>query len=96
MKKYGTTRLISGRTEALYPKLNESAATGDVLQYIYFVLVAKNHQRIRSRCLIHEFPSQILFNDVNHGYTATILKKNYVATSVLYDHRTSLTRCNSY
>ena len=78
MKKYGTTRSISGRTEGLYPELNESAATGDVLQYIYFVLVAKNHQRIRSKCLIHEFPSQILFNDVNHGYTATILKKNYL------------------
>ena len=49
--------------EALYAELNERAkvatssysATGDFLQYIYFVLMAKNHQKIRFRCLIHEF-----------------------------------------
>ena len=102
MKKYGATRLISGRTEALYPELNESAATGDVLQYIYFVLVAKNHQRIRSRCLVHEFPSQILFNDINHGYTATILKKNYLwlhpfymtMATYCYHEKVYRTHCN--
>ena len=31
------------------------SATGEFLQYIYSVLVAKNHQKIRSRCLVHEF-----------------------------------------
>ena len=30
------------------------SALGDFLQYIYSLLVAKNHQKIRSRCLVHE------------------------------------------
>ena len=50
-KKYGGTRLISEKTEALYADLNERgeaatsgySATGDFLQYIYYVLVTKNH-----------------------------------------------------
>ena len=62
-KKYGGTGLISEKTEALYAELNERAeaatssysATGNFLEYIYSVLVTKNHQKIRSRCLIHEF-----------------------------------------
>ena len=49
--------------EALYAELNERAvaatssysATGNFLQYIYFVLMAKNNQQIRSWCLVHEF-----------------------------------------
>ena len=85
-KKYGGTGLISAKTEALYVELNlraEAASsscsvTGDFLQYIYYVPVTKNHQNIRSRCLVHDFcfPSQIFFNDINHGYRAVILKKN--------------------
>ena len=67
-KKNGSAGLISEKTEALYAELNEKAeavtssysATGDFLQYIYSVLVAKNHQEIRFRCLIHEF----FFTDV--------------------------------
>ena len=55
-KKYGGTGLISKKTEALYAELNERAevatisylASGDFLQYIYFLLLAKNHQKIRS------------------------------------------------
>ena len=55
-KKYGFTRLISEKPEALYAKLNKRAeaatktcsTTGDFLQYFYSVLVAKNHQKIRS------------------------------------------------
>ena len=70
--------------EALYAELNERAeaatssysATGDFLQYIYSVLVTKNHQKIRSRCLVHEFSFTDIFNDINHGYRAAILKKN--------------------
>ena len=31
------------------------STTGSFLQYIYSVLVAKNHQKIRSRYLVHEF-----------------------------------------
>ena len=63
-KKYEGTGLISEKTEAFYAELiNESSeaatssysATGNFLQYIFSVLVAKNHQRIRSRCLVHEF-----------------------------------------
>ena len=42
-KKYGRT------TTSSY------SLTGEFLQYIYAVLVAKYHQRIRSRYLIHEF-----------------------------------------
>ena len=59
-KKYGGTGLVSEKTEALYAELNERveaatssySATGEFLQYIYSVLVAKNHQKIRSRCLV--------------------------------------------
>ena len=62
-KKYGGTWLISGKTEALYPELNERAkaatssysVTGDFLQYIFSVPVTKNPQNIRSRCLANEF-----------------------------------------
>ena len=61
-KKYGGAGLRSEKTEALYAELNKRAeaatssysATGDFLQYIYSVLIAKNHQKIRSRCLVHE------------------------------------------
>ena len=53
-KKYGGTGLISGKTKALYAELNKRAeaatnsypATGDFLQYIYSVLVTKDHQNI--------------------------------------------------
>ena len=62
-KKYKGTGLISEKTEALYAELNKIAevatssysAMGDFLQYIYSVLVAKNHQKDRSKCLVHEF-----------------------------------------
>ena len=61
--------LISQKTEALYAELNERmkaatssySATGDFLQYIYSVLVAKNHQKIRSRCLADEFSFTYIF-----------------------------------
>ena len=39
------------------------------------MLVAKNHQKIRLRCLVHEFPFTDIFNDINHAYRAAILKK---------------------
>ena len=50
---YGITGLISGKTEGLYTKLNKRAeaatvsysAIGDFLQYIYSLLVAKNHRK---------------------------------------------------
>ena len=80
----GGTGLISEKPEALCTELNERAeaatssysATGDFLQYIYFVLVAKNHQKIRPRCVVHEFSFAGIFNNINHDYRASILKKN--------------------
>ena len=52
------TGLVCEKTEALYAEPNErvEAATssyfaiGKFLQYIYSVPVAKNHQKMRSRC----------------------------------------------
>ena len=68
-KKYGRTGLVSEKTEALYAELNERvevatssySATGKFLQYICSVLVAKNHQKIRSRCLVREFSCRDTF-----------------------------------
>ena len=70
--------------EDLYAEPNKraEAATGsysaacDFSQYIYYVLVAKNHEKIRSGCLFQEFLFADIFDDVNHGYRAAILKKN--------------------
>ena len=79
-KKYESTGLISDKTEVLYAELNERveaatgsySVTGDSLQYIYYVPMAKNHRNIWLRCLIHEF----CFTDVFNDYRAAILKKN--------------------
>ena len=67
--EYGDTELISEKAEALYAELNERAeaaisscsATGDFLQYIYYALVAKNHQKIRSRCLVYKISFRDIF-----------------------------------
>ena len=77
---------LKKKTKALYSELKKRAegatsscsATGDFLQYIYSVLVAKNHQKIRSRCLVHEFFYPDFFNDIKYGYRGAILKKNYL------------------
>ena len=63
------------KTEALYTEFNKRAeaatssysVTDDFLQCIHSVSVAKNHQIIRSRCLLMNFPSHIFFKDINHG-----------------------------
>ena len=68
-KKYGDTGLVSEKTETLYAELNERveatnssySTTSEFLKYIYSVLVAKNHQKIRSRCLVHEFSVTDIF-----------------------------------
>ena len=62
-KKYRGTELVSEKTEALFAELNQRveaatssySATGEFLQYIYSMLVDKNHQTIRPRCLAYEF-----------------------------------------
>ena len=67
-KKYGGTGLVSEKTEALFAELNERveeapssySATSEFLQYIYSMLIEKNHQTIRSRCLAHE----VSFTDI--------------------------------
>ena len=72
-KKCGGTGLVSEKTEPLYAELNERveaatssySATRKFLQYIYSMPGAKNHQKIRSRCLIHEFSfTDIFFNSI--------------------------------
>ena len=53
-KNIGNKGLASEKTEAFYAELNERveaatsshSATGEFLQYIYSVLVAKNRQKI--------------------------------------------------
>ena len=72
--------------KALYAELNErvetatgsNSATGDFFKYIYFMLVAKNYQKIGSKCLVYEFSFTGIFNDINHGYRASIFKKNHM------------------
>ena len=55
------------------------SATGNFLPYIYYVLVAKNPQKIQSRCffkeIFHRYFLTIL-KYVNPSYMAAILKKN--------------------
>ena len=73
------------KREALYTERNERAeaaissysATGNFFHYIYSVLVAKNYQKIRSKCLVFEFFFTDIFNKITHGYRATILKEQY-------------------
>ena len=43
---------LNKRAEAA---VSSYSATGDFLQYIYSVLVAKNHQEVQFRYLVHEF-----------------------------------------
>ena len=56
--------------------------------------MAKNHQKTDQGVWVMNFPSQIFFNDINHGYRAAILKKTSlwllpfyvaVATSCYYE-----------
>ena len=57
------------KTEALHAEFNKRAeattskysAEVNFLQYIYSVLVTKNHKKIRSRCLAHEFSFADIF-----------------------------------
>ena len=62
-KKYRGAGLVSGKVDILWAELNERveavtsshSTTGNILQCIYSVLVAKNHQRFRLRDLAQEF-----------------------------------------
>ena len=63
------TGLVSGKTEPSYAEFNKRmepatsnySPTVEFLQYIYCVLVAKNHQKIRSMRLVHEFSVTDIF-----------------------------------
>ena len=44
------------------------SATGEFLRYIYSVLVAKDHENIQSRCLVHGFSfTDIFSNSILYG-----------------------------
>ena len=78
--------LLSEKKEALYAELNKkldaaisySVTGGFFLPYIYSALVARNHQKIQSRCLINEFSFTNIFSNINHGNRAAIMKKNFL------------------
>ena len=40
--------------------------------------MAKNCQKFRSGCLVHESSLTYIFKDINHGYRGATLKKNYL------------------
>ena len=67
--------LLSEKAEALYVELNgrveavilkelstcSYSGTGIFLRYIYSVLVAKNNQKVPSKCLVYEFSFPDIF-----------------------------------
>ena len=69
--------------------------------FIYSVHVTKNHQKIWSRCLVHKFSLTYIFNDINHGYRAAILKKNslwllpfYMAVATYFYYKKVCIHCS--
>ena len=82
-KKYGGYEVSFWKSRSfVYAELNETveattssySATGEFLRYIYSVLVAKNHQKIRSRCLVHEFFfTDIFLNSILYGFVFLLL-----------------------
>ena len=92
-KKYRGMGLIFEKPEALYEELHKRpeagtssySATGDFLEYIYSVLVAKNHQKIQFRCLVHEFSFTDVFLMIFIMVTEQLYwRKSLVVASVLY------------
>ena len=81
-KKNESTGLVSEKMKALFAELNQRveaaasrySATGEL----------NNHQKITSRCLAHEYSFTYIFNDINHGYKAALLKKNYLWLLSIY------------
>ena len=65
----GTGGYFLKKMEVWYAELNERveaaassySAAGDFLQNIYSAIMAKNHQKIQSRCLVHEFSVREIF-----------------------------------
>ena len=79
-KKYVSTGLISEKTDILYAELNEERKQPPVvileqaILYIIFILYLCL-RIIGTSDQFMNFPSQIFFNNINHGYRAVILKK---------------------
>ena len=76
-KKYGGYEVSFWKSRSfVYAELNETveatsssySATGEFLRYIYSVLVAKDHENIQSRCLVHGFSfTDIFSNSILYG-----------------------------
>ena len=54
-----------------------------------FCIVAKNHLKIQSRCLVPEFFFTNIFNDINHDYRVTLLKNNSLCLFLFFITLTS-------
>ena len=65
LKKFPSDKLNGAKNALLFllraPTHHSYSVTGDSLQYIYSVPVIKNHQNIRSKCLVHEFSCTDIF-----------------------------------
>ena len=82
------------------------SATGDVFQYIYSVLMTKNHQNFQSRCLVYEFAFTSIFLTILIMVTEELIKEKLwllpffmaVATYCYYEkvRRTMRTTIVSY
>ena len=68
------------------------SATGKFLRYIYSVLVAKNHHKIRSRCLVHKFSFADIFLKFRFIWLWLLIAimKRYAEGCTLQLYRTSL------
>ena len=79
MKKNEGMRLLSEKTKALHAELDERAEAAissysAEVDFAYNICIRCLWLRIIRRSM--NFPSQIFFNDINHGYRAAILKKS--------------------
>ena len=79
MKKNEGMGLLSEKTKALHAELDERAdaaisSYSAEVDFAYNICIRCLWLRIIRRSM--NFPSQIFFNDINHGYRAAILKKS--------------------
>ena len=99
-KRYRGTSLVPEKMKALYPELNEGveaatnsySVTDEFLQYIYSVLVARNHRKIQPRCLFHKFSFTDIFLKFRFIWLWLLIAimKRCAGRSALQLYRTSL------
>ena len=85
-RKTWGTGLLSVKTEALFAELNKKveaatssySATSDFYNIFILFLWLGIIRRSNESVYFMNFPLQIFFNDINHGYRAATLKKNYL------------------